>query len=156
MTREETKNKYIYTINDLTDGEIRSIEYAYGQFIHNAVSGDFAETNGIMDAFRARIKKKPIQATSLNEDFITIPKPKFKVGDEVNVIVKEYEQVFDIDSGFMVDYGAPFISKMQGWIEELNHYDHVHKQHYYLVRLKGKKDSAEYEYYPEDELEYNK
>ena len=57
MTREETKNKYIYTINDLTDGEIRSIEYAYGQFIHNAVSGDFAETNGIMDAFRA--KKSP-------------------------------------------------------------------------------------------------
>ena len=144
MTREETKNKYIYTINDLTDGEIRSIEYAYGQFIHNAVSGDFAETNGIMDAFRAKIKKKPIQATSLNEDFITIPKPKFKVGDRINVIVKENEQV-----GFI----SPLFTRMQGWIEELNHYDHITKQHYYCVRLKGLKNSAEYEYYPEDELE---
>jgi len=97
-----------------------------------------------------------VKALNIIYDSLIIPKPKFKVGDEVNVIVKEYEQVFDIDSGFMVDYGAPFISKMQGRIEELNHYDHVHKQHYYLVRLKDKKDSAEYEYYPEDELEYNK
>ena len=64
MKPEEKKSKYIYTINDLTAGEIRSIEYAYGQFIHNAVSGDFAETNAIMDAFRARITKKP-QRTSI-------------------------------------------------------------------------------------------
>ena len=63
MKPEEKKSKYIYTINDLTAGEIRSIEYAYGQFIHNAVSGDFAETNAIMDAFRARITKKPQQVS---------------------------------------------------------------------------------------------
>jgi len=85
-----------------------------------------------------------------------IKDPKYKVGDKVNVIIKEYEQVFDIDSGVMVDYGAPFVSKTEGWIEELNHYDHINKQHYYLVRLKDRKDSAEYEYYPEDELENEK
>ena len=82
-----------------------------------------------------------------------ISDPKFKVGNPINVIVKEYEQVWNTDSGTMIDYGAPFITKMQGWIDELINYDHITKQHYYCVRLKGKKNSAEYEHYPEDELE---
>ena len=76
-------NEYIYSIKNLTYGEVRQIEYAYGQFIHNAVSGDFAETNGRLDELRDRIEKKPITETSSDEEFITIPKPKFKVGDVV-------------------------------------------------------------------------
>jgi len=67
-SEKETVNDYLYSIKDSTDNELKSVQYAYGQFIHNAVSGDFAETNAIMDAFRARITKKPqrvsIPATS--------------------------------------------------------------------------------------------
>ena len=73
-----------------------------------------------------------------------IPDPKFKVGDRINVIVKENEQV-----GFI----SPLFTRMRGWIDELINYDHITKQHYYCVRLKGLKNSAEYEYYPENELE---
>jgi hypothetical protein len=73
-----------------------------------------------------------------------IPTPKFKAGDKINVIVREDEQV-----GFI----SPLVTKMQGWIDELFSFDHITKQHYYCVRLKGKKNSAEYEHYPEDELE---
>ena len=80
-------NEYIYSIKNLTYSEVREIEYAYGQFIHNAVSGDFAETNGRLDELRARIEKKPITETSSDEEFITIPKPKFKVGDWVEMIL---------------------------------------------------------------------
>jgi len=82
-------NEYIYSIKNLTYGEVRQIEYAYGQFIHNAVSGDFAETNGRLDELRARIEKKPITETSSDEEFITIPKPKFQMGDVVKVIYGE-------------------------------------------------------------------
>ena len=82
-------NEYIYSIKNLTYGEVRQIEYAYGQFIHNAVSGDFTETNGRLDDLRARIEKKPITETSSDEEFITIPKPKFQMGDVVKVIYGE-------------------------------------------------------------------
>lgn len=77
-------NEYTYCIKNLTYDEIRRIEYAYGQHIHNAVSGDFVCTNDILAQLKARIEKKPIKATTSEEDFITIPKPKFKVGDKVS------------------------------------------------------------------------
>jgi len=95
-------NEYIYSIKNLTYGEVREIEYAYGQFIHNAVSGDFAETNGRLDELRARIEKKPITETSSDEEFITIPKPKFQLGDTLiynGYIIKADEVFYDLGTG---------------------------------------------------------
>lgn len=70
----------IYTIKNLTADEVRSIEYAYEQFIHNAVNGDFVLSNPIMEKFKARIEKKSIET---QEDSLLIPKPKYKKGDVV-------------------------------------------------------------------------
>ena len=89
-------NEYIYSIKNLTYGEVRQIEYAYGQFIHNAVSGDFAETNGRLDELRDRIEKKPITETSSDEEFITIPKPKYKVGDKF----KDGRNIYEVENVF--------------------------------------------------------
>ena len=105
-------NEYIYSIKNLTYGEVRQIEYAYGQFIHNAVSGDFAETNGRLDDLRARIEKKPIRVTTSEEDFITIPKPKFRVGDVVKtdngaVFTIDLFENLDLEDGWIYQFYDP-------------------------------------------------
>ena len=118
-------NEYIYSIKNLTYGEVREIEYAYGQFIHNAVSGDFAETNGRLDDLRARIEKKPIKVTTSEEDFITIPKPKFRVGDKVKDEFNDthyiYECCYDLSKNrwwYFTLYGNKFYESELKLVEE--------------------------------------